>query len=60
MAAKTRNRIPSIIDNGATDANLVILNALYFKSDWATAFDKSQTRPAVFQELDGKQSRRCR
>jgi serine protease inhibitor len=56
VAAKTRNRIPSIIDNGATDANLVILNALYFKSDWATAFDKSQTRPASFQELDGKLS----
>lgn len=56
VAAKTRNRIPSIIDNGATDANLVILNALYFKSDWATAFDKSQTRPAAFRELDGRQS----
>ncbi len=56
VAAKTRNRIPSIIDNGSTDANLVILNALYFKSDWATAFEKSQTRPAVFQEFDGKQS----
>jgi serpin B len=54
VAAKTRNRIPSIIDNGATDAKLVILNALYFKSDWATAFDKSQTRPAAFRELDGK------
>ncbi len=34
----------------------MILNALYFKSDWATAFEKSQTRPAIFQELDGKQS----
>lgn len=56
VAAKTRNRIPSIIDNGASDANLVILNALYFKSDWATAFDKSQTRPAPFQELDGRMS----
>jgi serpin B len=56
VATKTRNRIPSIIDNGATDAKLVILNALYFKSDWATAFDKSQTRPAAFQELDGKLS----
>lgn len=55
VAMKTRNRIPSIIDS-ATDANLVILNALYFKSDWATAFDKSQTRPAAFQELDGRQS----
>jgi serpin B len=56
VATKTRNRIPSIIDNGATDAKLVILNALYFKSDWATAFDKSQTRPAAFQELDGRLS----
>ena len=56
VAQKTRNRIPSIIDNGVTDANLVILNALYFKSDWATAFDKSQTRPATFQDLDGKLS----
>ena len=56
VAAKTRNRIPSIIDNGAADANLVILNALYFKSDWATAFEKSNTRPAVFRELDGKQA----
>lgn len=56
VAAKTRNRIPSIIDNGASDANLIILNALHFKSDWATAFEKSQTRPAAFVELDGKQS----
>lgn len=56
VAAKTRNRIPSIIDNGSSDANLVILNALYFKSDWATAFEKSQTRPAMFQQLDGRQS----
>lgn len=56
VAEMTRNRIPSIIDNGATDANLVVLNALYFKSDWATAFDKAQTRPAPFVELDGKRS----
>jgi serpin B len=56
VAEKTRNRIPSILDNGATDANLVLLNALYFKSDWATAFDKAQTRPAPFVELDGKRS----
>jgi serpin B len=54
VAQRTRNRIPSIIDNGAMDAKLIILNALYFKSDWATAFDKSRTRPAPFQELDGK------
>lgn len=56
VAAKTRNRIPSIIDNGATDSNAVIMNALYFKSDWATAFDKSQTRPAPFYQLDGLRS----
>jgi serpin B len=56
VAAKTRNRIPSIIDNGAADANLVILNALYFKSDWATAFEKQNTKAAIFQELDGKQA----
>lgn len=56
VAAKTKNRIPSIIDNTGSDANLVILNALYFKSDWATAFEKQNTRPAIFQELDGKQS----
>ena len=56
VAAKTRNRIPSIIDNAAGDTNLIILNALHFKSDWATAFEKSNTRPAIFQELDGRQS----
>lgn len=54
VAAKTRNRIPSILDNGATDANAVMLNALYFKSDWAAAFDKTMTRPMPFVEFDGK------
>jgi serine protease inhibitor len=56
VAAKTKNRIPSILDSATNDTNLVILNALYFKSDWATAFDKQNTRPANFQELDGRQS----
>lgn len=56
VAAKTRNRIPSIIDDAGIDARLVVLNALYFKSDWATAFDRSQTRPAAFQEFDGRLS----
>lgn len=56
VSAKTRNRIPSILDSATADTNLIILNALYFKSDWATAFDRSQTRPALFEELDGRRS----
>lgn len=53
VAEKTRGLIPTIVDDGLANARLVVLNALYFKDDWAVAFNKAQTRVAAFHGAGG-------
>ena len=47
---KTRGKIKDLIPPGSVDAltRLVLVNAIYFKGDWAAPFPPGQTAPADF------------
>lgn len=49
----TRGRIEEIFDQLPANVVMVLLNATYFKADWADAFDRSRTEPAPFMLSDG-------
>jgi serpin B len=51
---QTRGKIPKIIDQLDPLAVLVLLNAIYFKGNWSTAFDRKLTQDHPFT-LPGKQ-----
>ena len=55
VAQQTRDRIPELLPHAAVDANtlLVLVNALYFKGEWAQAFGKYPTEEATFTRTDG-------
>jgi serine protease inhibitor len=46
----TRHKIPEIIDPAALDENtrMVLVNAVYFKGDWASPFKRVATAPGRF------------
>jgi hypothetical protein len=53
---ETNGLITSILPNGNYDSVVaVIANVIYFKGQWATGFDPSQTAPAPFTLVDGSQ-----
>ncbi|MCZ7645898.1 MAG: serpin family protein [Planctomycetota bacterium] len=57
VAQKTNDRIKELIQAGQLDATtrLVLVNAIYFKSDWLDSFKKECTREEFFQlEKDGQ------
>ncbi len=45
---KTNGMIPSILDEINPDMVSYLLNAIYFKADWASKFDKKNTREENF------------
>jgi serpin B len=51
---KTDGRIPTVFDPGQPSdlTVLLLMNALYFKGQWASRFDAARTQPAPFR-LDG-------
>jgi serpin B len=53
---KTEDRIRDLIPDGVIDpmTRLVITNAIYFKGDWVTQFDKNKTSDADFMTIPGK------
>jgi serine protease inhibitor len=52
---QTEQRIPELIAKGAVDnlTRLILVNAIYLKAAWRTAFLESATAPAAFVRLDG-------
>jgi serpin B len=52
---QTEQRIPELIAKGAVDnlTRLIVVNAIYLKAAWRTAFLESATAPASFVRLDG-------
>jgi len=54
---KTENKIREMIPSSALDAStlLVLVNAIYFKGDWASQFEQSLTRDAPFWVAPGEQ-----
>jgi serine protease inhibitor len=53
---KTRGRIKDLVPQGAVGGltRLVLLNAIYFKADWATEFDVKATREQDFHVGAGR------
>jgi len=50
---KTNSKITKIVDQIPSDAVLYLLNAIYFKGNWATPFDKTKTKDGPFTLLSG-------
>jgi serine protease inhibitor len=48
VSDQTKGKIPKIVDQLSGDDVMYLINAIYFKSVWATKFDASQTRPGPF------------
>lgn len=48
----TKGKIDQIIDQIRADAVMYLINAVYFKSDWLTPFDKNDTHPQIFHAPD--------
>ena len=50
VAEQTAQRIKDLIPQGgvAADTRMVLVNAIYFLGDWATAFKAEATQPAAF------------
>jgi serine protease inhibitor len=53
VKAATRDRIPTIIDRIDPLDIMFLINAIYFKGNWTTQFDKSRTRLAPFRLDNG-------
>jgi serine protease inhibitor len=53
---KTQDKIKDLLQPGALrpDTRLVLTNAIYFKGDWETQFDKAQTRNEDFHLSPGQ------
>lgn len=51
---KTRDLIPSILEEAPETLGLAAVNALYFKDKWQTPFDPARTRSEPFQLASGK------
>src|SRR5439155_23875659 len=52
---ETARRIPELLAPGVLDAmtRLLLVNAIYLKAPWQTAFAPDATRPGPFTRLDG-------
>ena len=50
---KTKGMIPEIIEATAPNAVSYLLNAIYFKADWASKFDEKNTKEESFASLNG-------
>lgn len=55
---KTKDKIKDLIARGGltADNRLVLVNAIYFKGDWQSPFQKDRTKDEPFHYADGKQA----
>lgn len=55
IASQTRDRIQDLFPEGTIDAStvLALTNAVYFKADWAEAFDPKNTANGTFHRQNG-------
>ena len=51
---KTRGMIPNILEQVDPRTVSYLLNAIYFKADWASMFEKNETREETFTTPDGE------
>ncbi|MDN3579381.1 serpin family protein [Mucilaginibacter flavus] len=53
VSSATNGKIPAIIDNIPSDVIMYLINAIYFKSTWASKFDAAKTKPDNFYLTGG-------
>ncbi|MGB7893844.1 MAG: serpin family protein [Microcoleus sp.] len=53
VSQKTQGKIDKIVDRISSEQVLFLINAIYFKGNWKTPFDKSQTANKTFSLPDG-------
>ncbi|MFK4500204.1 serine protease inhibitor [Bradyrhizobium japonicum] len=53
VSSKTKGLIPSILERSPAEAELIALNAVYFKDKWRVQFDEGKTQQMPFHRLDG-------
>jgi serpin B len=58
VSNQTKNKINDLLAPGSVNSRtrMVLVNAIYFKADWAVPFDANNTSDSAFNLLDGSQS----
>jgi serine protease inhibitor len=56
VSEHTRGRIPTIVDVIPGNVQLYLINALFFRADWAEPFDRRRTSEAEFHRPDGSRT----
>lgn len=51
---QTAGKIPTVLEQIAANEVMFLMNAIYFKGDWRTAFDPKDTQPRPFKLLTGQ------
>jgi serine protease inhibitor len=51
---QTAGKIQQVLDQIADNEVMFLMNAIYFKGDWRTAFDPKDTKPLPFKQLSGQ------
>jgi serpin B len=58
VSNQTKNKINDLLAPGSVNSStrMVLVNAIYFKADWAVPFDANNTNDSTFNLLDGSQT----
>ena len=56
VGEKTHGRIDNIINSIDPEAVMYLINAIYFKAAWTTAFNEENTREGIFTLSDGTET----
>ncbi|HEY8258498.1 MAG TPA: serpin family protein, partial [Gemmatimonadales bacterium] len=54
VSDRTNGRIPKLLDDIAPNEVLFLINAIYFKGKWRSAFDRGDTQSEPFHGADGR------